>query len=247
MTALIIDDELHCSESLELMLERYCPETKVIGVTNDPIKGLGMITALKPDVVFLDIEMPHLSGFDLISKIGTVDFEIVFTTAYNEFAIQAFKVNAVDYLLKPISKTELVEATKKVKQRLSNQPDSLNLHALINGLGIQKPLSGKIALSSMEGLDFVEIDHIIRCEADSNYTDVIIENRKTITVSKTLKELEEQLSSQPFMRVHNSHLVNLNKIAKYQRGAGGYLIMENGDQVQVSRSKKAEFLDNLNQ
>jgi two-component system LytT family response regulator len=247
MTALIIDDELHCSESLELMLERYCPNTKIIGVTNDPLKGLGMITALKPDVVFLDIEMPHLSGFDLISKLDTIDFEIVFTTAYNEFAIQAFKVNAVDYLLKPISKNELIEATKKVKKRISKHSESFNLHALINGLGIQKPLSGKIALSSMKGLDFVEINSIIRCEADSNYSDVILEGNKKITVSKTLKELEELLVSQPFMRVHNSHLVNLNKISSYQRGTGGYLVMDNGDQIQVSRSKKAEFLDNLNQ
>ena len=246
MKAIIIDDEKHCTESLVIMFERYCKEVEVIGVTNDSLQGLGMITALKPDVVFLDIEMPHLSGFDLISKIDKIDFEIVFTTAYNEYAIQAFKVNAVDYLLKPISKNELIEASKRVKDRLNKTNNNFNVNALINGLGVSKPMQGRIALSNMDGLDFIDVNQIIRCEADSNYTTVVLEKNKKLTVSKTLKEIEELLISYSFMRVHNSHVVNLHKITKYQRGAGGYLILSNGDQIQVSRSKKAIFLDNLN-
>lgn len=246
MKAIIIDDEKHCTESLVLMFERYCKDVDIIGVTNDSMQGLGMITALKPDVVFLDIEMPHISGFDLISKIDNIDFEIVFTTAYNEYAIQAFKVNAVDYLLKPIGKEDLIEATKKVNGRMKTSSDNLNLHALMNGLGLKKPMTGKIALSSMDGLDFVQVNTIIRCEADSNYTIVVLEDNKKLTISKTLKELEEMLSAYPFSRVHNSHLVNINRIKKYQRGAGGVLTMDNGDTVHVSRNKKADFLDALN-
>jgi len=245
MKALIIDDELHCTESLQLMLERYCPEVELLGLTNDAIKGLGMISALKPDVVFLDIEMPHLSGFDLLSKVDKIDFEIVFTTAYNEFAIRAFKVNAVDYLLKPIGKNDLIEACKKVEKRLTYKPDGLNLHALLNELGLKKPKNGKVALSSMEGLDFVEADKIIHCVSESNYTNIYLVDGQKMVISKTLKEIEELLKDYGFLRVHNSHLVNLNRIKKYQRGSGGLLVMDNGDHVQVSRSKKSEFLDSL--
>jgi len=190
--------------------------------------------------------MPHLSGFDLISKLDKIDFAIVFTTAYNEFAIQAFKVNAVDYLLKPISKEDLLGAVAKVHERMNIHSDNLNINALINGFGLQQPMNGKVSLSSMDGLEFVEVKTIIRCEADSNYTHVILEDGGKITISKTLKDLEDQLANFPFMRVHNSHLVNLNRIKSYQRGAGGTLVMDNNDTIPVSRGKKNEFLDYLN-
>lgn len=243
MKALIIDDEKHCSESLHIMLEQFAPEVQVVGETNDPFQGLGMITAHKPDVVFLDIEMPHLSGFEMLKKLDKIEFEIVFTTAYDEFAIQAFKVNALDYLLKPIGKEDLLHAVEKAKVRRGEQHPNFGVNALLNGMG-EKAAGGKISLPTMEGLEFVEANEIIRCESDSNYSYIIFKDRK-LTISKTLKEVQTQLEPFNFYRIHNSHLINLNHIQRYQRGAGGMVIMDNGDHVQVSRSKKADFLGKI--
>ncbi|HAD98780.1 MAG TPA: DNA-binding response regulator [Cryomorphaceae bacterium] len=242
MKALIIDDEKHCSDSLLMMLEKNCPQVEVVDATNDPIKGIGLITAHKPDVVFLDIEMPHMSGFELLSKLEHIDFEIVFTTAYDEFALRAFKVNALDYLLKPIGVSELRNAVEKVKVRMSHSLPNLEVRAMLNNISPPPIENTRVALPTMEGLEFVPVESIIRCESDSNYTDVHLADGKRLTISKTLKEIQQMLEGKGFYRVHNSHLINLQHIQKYQRGAGGLLIMDNGDHVQVSRSKKSDFL-----
>jgi len=243
MKALIIDDEKHCSESLNIMLQQYTPVLEVIAETNDPFQGLGMIAAHKPDVIFLDIEMPHLSGFQLLSTLDKIDFEIIFTTAYDEFAIQAFKVNALDYLLKPIGREDLDKAVEKLKQRRGEEHPNFGVNALLNGI-MPTYNTGKVSLPTMEGFEFVQAGDIVRCESDSNYTYIYFKDRK-LTISKTLKEVQQLLEPYNFYRIHNSHLINLNHIQKYQRGAGGIVVMDNGDHVQVSRSKKADFLDRI--
>jgi two-component system LytT family response regulator len=245
MKALIIDDEKHCSESLHLLLGKYLPEVKVMGETNDPFAGIGLITAHKPDVVFLDIEMPHLNGFELLSKFERIDFEIVFTTAYDEFALRAFKVNALDYLLKPIGVEELQRAVEKAQVRIAQRLPNIEVKSMLNGLRATPNENSKVALPTMGGLEFVKISNIIRCQSDSNYTDVYLTDAKSLTISKTLKEIEQLLSGHGFYRTHASHLINLDRIQKYQRGAGGVVVMDNGDHVQVSRSKKADFLDQV--
>lgn len=244
MKAIIIDDEKHCSESLSLLLRKYAPDVKILGEANDPFQGIGLITAHKPDVVFLDIEMPHLSGFEMLNKLDKIDFEIVFTTAYDEFALRAFKVNAIDYLLKPIDHEDLNGALEKVRERLGHDHLNLSVKALLNEVSPKHKADKKIGLPTMEGLEFVKACDIIRCESDSNYTYIHLSDKK-ITISKTLKEIQQLLEGLNFYRVHNSHLINLDKIKRYQRGSGGVVIMDNDEHVHVSRSKKADFLNRI--
>lgn len=241
MKAIIIDDEKHCSESLQLLLNKYAPDVEVLAETNDPFKGLGLITAHQPEVVFLDIEMPHLSGFELLAKLDKINFELIFTTAYDEFALRAFKVNALDYLLKPIDQNDLMHALEKVREKIGKEALNFSANALLNELSPKRVAETKIGLPTMEGIEFVNANDIIRCESDSNYTYIYMQDKK-LTICKTLKEIQSILSGLNFFRVHNSHLINLNKIKRYQRGAGGVVIMDNDEHVQVSRSKKAEFL-----
>lgn len=245
MKALIIDDEIHCSESLRFLLNKYHADVKIVDEANDPIQAIGLIAVHKPEVIFLDIEMPHLNGFELLSKLETIDFEIIFTTAYDEFALKAIKVNALDYLLKPIGVEDLQKAIEKVRTRLGESLPNLEANAMLNYMIPRTNGNSKIALPTMEGLEFTTVSSIIRCESDNNYTDVHLENGKCLTISKTLKEIQNLLKDHSFCRIHASHLINLNHIQKYQRGAGGLVIMANGDHVQVSRGKKADFLDQI--
>ncbi len=245
MKAIIIDDEKHASESLRLLIEEYTPQVEVIAEANDPFQGLGLLTAHRPQLLFLDVEMPHLNGFDLLAKAKDLRFETIFTTAYDEFAVKAFKHNAIDYLLKPIEEDELKQAVAKAQERLTSSDLQFKFHALLNQLGKTDQSEGKISLPTMEGLEFVKLSEIIRCQSDSNYTEVILGEGKKIVVSKTLKEVEELLPAQIFVRVHHSHVVNLNHIKRYQRGSGGVLIMDNEDHVNVSRSKKNDFLKSI--
>lgn len=245
MKAIIIDDEKHCSESLRFLIEEFTPEVAVIAETNEPFKGLGLITAHQPDLLFLDIEMPNMNGFELLSKVGDLRFETIFTTAYDEFAVKAFKHNAIDYLLKPIDEDDLKQAVAKAKKRLHSNDLQFKFHALLNQMGKRNESGGKISLPTMEGLEFVSLQDIIRCQSDSNYTEVVLKSQKTVVVSKTLKEIEELLPKAVFVRVHHSHVINLNHVKRYQRGAGGVLIMDNGDHVNVSRSKKSDFLKSI--
>lgn len=245
MKALIIDDEKHCSESLQFLLNKNHPEVEIAGEANDPFQAIGLIAVHKPDVIFLDIEMPHLNGFELLSKLENIDFEIVFTTAYDEFALNAFKVNALDYLLKPIGVDDLKKSIEKVKLRMMESLPNLEVKAMLNNMNPRSNENSKIALPTMEGLEFTKVSSIIRCESDNNYTDVHLADGKCLTISKTLKEIQNLLKDHSFCRIHASHLINLNHIQKYQRGAGGLVVMANGDHVQVSRSKKADFLDQI--
>lgn len=247
MTAIIIDDEKHCSESLRLMLEEYTPQVEVVAEANDPFQGLGLLTARKPDILFLDVEMPHLNGFDLLSKVQGLNFETIFTTAHDEFAVKAFKHNAIDYLLKPVDDQELIEAVTKAQERLQSSDLHFKFHALLNQLD-KAPLTSqeKISLPSMEGLEFIRLQDIVRCESDGNYTHVILTNGSKLLVSRTLKEIEDSLPEMDFVRVHHSHLINLRHIQRYQKGVGGVLEMTNGEHVSVSRSKKNDFLNSLN-
>jgi two-component system LytT family response regulator len=246
MRAIMIDDEKHCSESLRFLIEEFTPQVELIAETNDPFQGLGLITAHRPDLLFLDIEMPHLNGFDLLSKLSNLKFVTFFTTAYDEFALKALKHNAVDYLLKPIDEQELQQAVAKAEEQINSSDLQFKLHALLNQLGKSEPqVEGKISLPTMEGLEFVKVQAIIRCQSDSNYTDLFLVDGQQLVVSKTLKEIEELLPSSCFVRVHHSHVVNLNHIMRYQKGAGGVLVMDNGDHVNVSRSKKNDFLNSI--
>lgn len=244
--AIIIDDEKHCSESLALLIEKYVPDMTIEAALNDPEEAVDVLVAKKPDLVFLDIEMPRLNGFDLLKALPIIDFEIIFTTAYDDFAIQAFKVSAIDYLLKPIERDELTKSIEKFKKHRADRDFEDRFMVFLSKYGrSEKGNLGKVALPTQEGFEFINQDIIVRCESDSNYTTVVLEGEKNIVVSRTLKDVESMLDKVSFVRVHHSHLINLGHIRKYHKGSGGVIVMDNGDNVSVSRSKKGEFLDRI--
>ncbi len=244
MKAIIIDDEYHCIESINLLIKKYHPQVEVIAEITNPSQAIKTIHSKKPDLVFLDIKMPEMTGFELISKFDEIDFNIIFTTAYDEFAIKAFRVGALDYLLKPIDPNELNQAIKKVEKKKLQGLSSLQIKGLLNQVNHLLNAREKLSLPTNNGVSFIKIDDIIRCEADSNYTRVICFNKEHL-VCKTLKELEELLKYADFQRIHHSHLINLKHIEKYHRGQGGFVLMTNGDHVDVSRSRKGEFIKNI--
>lgn len=242
--AIIIDDERHSCEITQVLVDDCCPNVEVVGVTTSPIEGMRLIRQEKPDLLFLDIEMPVLNGFQLLEKIGKIDFHIIFTTAYDEFAIKAFKVGAVDYLLKPIDSGELEEAVSRVRRRMLEPNSMSHIESLLRNMQKKDKIDGRLTVPTLNGLEVLTIDDIIRCEADSNYTTLVLADREVV-ISKTLKDIEEQLKSYPFIRVHQSHLIHLGHVQKYIKGNGGQLVMDNGDYINVSRNRKQHLLDAL--
>lgn len=239
---IIVDDELSSIETLEWEIQQNCPDLNVVAKCQSPQDGIEKIREHKPDLVFLDIEMPKLNGFQMLKEIPKIDFDVIFITAYDQFALEAIKANAMDYLLKPIDPEELVRAIEKVKSNRRPVVSQEMLEKLFTNLKHTHPHFPAIALPSMEGLEFIHVDEIIRCESESNYTKIFTTNGAKIVVSKTLKEMEEAVKNHHFYRVHNSHLVNLIHIKKYKKGKGGILEMSNGESIPVSRSRRDELL-----
>lgn len=241
--AVLLDDELHCTKTLEILLGQHCPQVSIKAVFNSPIEALDYLQKTPIDVLFLDIEMPFLNGFDLLSKLGDVDFKVIFTTAYDKFAIKAFKYSAFDYILKPIDEEELVEAVKLLEQRVMGNEQ---LQMLMDMMSSQSKKIDKVALPTSEGLEFIKVDDIVRCESDSNYTKIILLDSKALMVSKTLKEMTDLLSELDFVRVHNSHLINPKHITKYIKAGGGALILSDNVEIPISRQKKENILQLIN-
>ena len=243
--SIIIDDELHCIETLRLLLTEHCPDVEVVEHCKSAVNALSAIEKHKPDLLFLDIEMPHMNGFEMLEQFGEIPFSVIFTTSYDQYAIKAIRFSALDYLLKPIDPKELVGAVHKVQSRKQG-PIPEQFHMLIDKLQSKEHAFTKTAIPTSEGFELLPTDQIISCEADDNYTVFNIKSRKKIVACRSLKEVEEQLTSFSFfIRVHHSHLVNLNEVAKYVRGEGGYLVMSDGSIVNVSRSRKETLLKTL--
>ncbi|MFC0603644.1 LytR/AlgR family response regulator transcription factor [Winogradskyella pulchriflava] len=243
--ALLIDDEPMALRSLERMLLKHCPEINVIGKTINPEEAVTLINDKKPDVLFLDIAMPRLDGFELLEQIDYKNAQVIFITAYDEYALQAFKTAAADYLLKPIDKEELIQAVNKVAQLLDTDTTQNYIADLFERLQKTNNKISSIGLPTMEGLDFVKTDTIIYCHSDGNYTEIFLNDKRKILVTRKIKYIEEKLDAAQFVRVHNSYLVNLNHVEKYIKGRGGTLIMVNGDSIPVSVRKKNDFLDSF--
>ena len=242
--AIIVDDEPYCCDTLETMLEKYCPEVQPVAVCHSGEEAIVAVNHQKPDLVFLDIEMPRMNGFDMLQKIGPINFEIIFTTSFDQYALRAIRFSALDYLLKPIDKDDLQTAVQKVIQR-TQKPIAQQLQLLMQKL--QQPVNplNKIALPTMEGLQMVPVESILYCESDSNYTIFYLKDKQKIIVSRTLKEMEEMLEEYSFARVHSSYLVNLHEVNKYIKGEGGYLVLNDGSTVNVSASRKKLLLGKL--
>ncbi|MFY0673605.1 MAG: response regulator transcription factor [Bacteroidia bacterium] len=245
MRAVIIDDEVRSRESLEILVKENCKNVEVVALAESVESGLATLKQHKPDLLFLDIELQDGTGFDLLEKSALDDFHVIFTTAFENYALKALKLSAVDYLLKPINAEELVQAVNKAEELSDNDSTNKNFELLLQNLQ-NSTGKHKIALPTSEGLTFINVSDIIRCQADGSYTHFFFKDRKKILVSKKIKEYEELLSPYNFVRVHHSHLVNLDEVAKYVRGDGGYVVMSDGETVYVSKRKKEDFMSALN-
>ncbi|MCB9234197.1 MAG: response regulator transcription factor [Bacteroidia bacterium] len=246
ITALIIDDVANARAALRADLEDYCPNVEILGEAEGVQTGIEAVRKLKPQLIFLDIQMDDGTGFDLLEAFPAADFKVIFTTAWNEYAIKAFKFSAVDYLLKPIDGEELKGAVLRVEEELKSSPGGINLNLLMeNFRKIRQDGVKKIALNTQEKIHIVNIDEIIRCESSSNYTIFYLTNNRQILVTRTLKDYENILSDHSFLRVHHSHLLNLNFLREYVKVDGGYAIMTDGQQVPVSTRKKDVLLKAL--
>jgi two-component system LytT family response regulator len=244
LRAIIVDDEPKSLENLKILAEEFIKNVSVVAVCKNVREALVAVKTHHPDIVFLDIQMQNESGFDLLSKIDEIDFEVIFVTAYSEFAIKAFKFSAIDYLLKPIDIEELRAAVRKVEEKRTGRVAGRLkvLHDNLLGFGGD---TSKIALPSAEGLIFIMVNEIFYCEASSNYTIFYTAGNKQYVVSKTLGEYEDLLLDHDFFRIHHSYLVNLNVIKKYVKGEGGYVILNNDVSLNVSKRKRGDFLNRL--
>lgn len=245
--AVIIDDEKDSIDTLRWKLDNYCPDVSVIASFEKPADGVAYLKKNPVDLLFLDIEMPMLTGFDVLEELGRdISFDIIFITAYDNFGIQAVKFSALDYLLKPVQNKELKEAIDKHLKKSQQKIPSEQIDLLLNNVQAErKGKRGRIALASKESIEFVDPNDIVVCEANSNYTNVyLIEGRKRV-ISKTLKDFEEMLMQFDFFRAHNSHLINLGRVKEFIRGDGGYIVMENKMKIPVSKNRKEELMQLL--
>jgi len=240
---ILIDDESNSLEMMEWLLKTYCPQVKIEAMCNAADRGIEAIHKYRPDVVFLDIEMPHMNGFDMLEQFDKLFFDVVFCTAYDQFAIKAFRYSALNYLLKPVDPEDLKETIRRLEEKKS-VPSQGQIELLLQNIRqTNKPGVQRIALTTGDGMIFVPTTDILYCEAESNYTAVVLEGGKKIIVSKVLKEIDEALAGPDFFRVHNSFLININRIRKFVRGDGGYVVMEDGANVSISRSRRQEFME----
>ena len=237
INAIIVDDEADCCESLATLLERYCPEVKILDICYSADAALQSIKERNPQILFLDIEMPFMNGFQLLEKLGDINFELIFTTSYDQYALKAIRFSALEYLLKPIDLEELQQAVKKAVQR-NQYPHPQQLEILLEKIKHPTVLFNKVAIPTFEGFQFVLAESIIKCEAENNYTFLFLKDNRKLIASRNLKDIEEMLEDYSFIRVHNSFLVNINEVEKYVKGEGGYLQMSDGSIVNVSRSRK---------
>lgn len=241
MQAIIIDDEAKGRLALKEKIKTYCPELEIVAEATNGKEGILAIEKHHPQIIFLDIEMPVMNGFEMLNNLPDKNFHIIFTTAYDQYAIKAIKYAAFDYLLKPVDIEELVNAVAKIDNKQKNQTKN-QIELLQQNIEHPKKHLHKLAIPTVEGLLFYDINDVVHLEANSNYTNIFFSNKTKILASKTLKEFEELLPGDIFFRTHHSHLINLNYIKRYIKGDGGQIELQNGDYVDVARRKKDEFL-----
>ena len=245
INALIIDDEADGREALQIAVEKYCPEVTIKGTYATPEQGMHAIKQVNPDLVFLDVQMPQMSGFDVLQQLMPLTFEVIFVSAHDRYAIKAIKFSALDYLLKPVDVDDLMHAVKKVKERLHQKNNSYQYQSVLNNIQLKSGRIEKLAIPSLDGIDFFNTDDIIYCRADGSYTTLFLKDKPDCLVSKNLKDFENILTESGFCRVHHSFLINLKHVQKYVKGDGGYVLLTDGHHVDISRRKKDEFLSLL--
>jgi two-component system LytT family response regulator len=244
--SILVDDEVNSLDALTILLNEYCPQVEVVARCASPQLALDLIRKLSPELLFLDIEMPGFNGFELLERLGSIPFQVIFTSGYDQYGIKAIKFSALDYVLKPIDPQELVAAVNKVQVQ-KHLPTPAQYEFLLSQIQNRDLRLNKLAIPTNDGYVLLSVEQIVFCEANDNYTHFRLKGGKNITACRTLKEIEEQLSEFPFLiRVHHSYLVNLNEVLRYVRGEGGYLVMNDGASINVSRSRKESLLRKIN-
>ena len=243
MRAILVDDEKELLKFLELMISKHVPELEVVGACDNPADAVEKIKTLKPDIVFLDIQLREVTGFELLDQLGPRDFELIFTTSHESYALKALKAGALDYLVKPVQLEDLRTAVEKVRMKRISATSTQQLEMLMSYFKPAKPKVRRVALTASDHLVFVDTNDIIYCESDSNYTTFFLVKGDKVVVSKTLKDVEEILEGDDFFRIHASYLVNMKHVSKFTRGDGGHVVMSNNQQLTVSRKKKDEFFE----
>jgi two-component system, LytTR family, response regulator len=245
ITAIIIDDEQHSIDSLATDISRHCNHVEVVARCTSAKEGIFSIKQLKPQLVFLDIEMPWMNGFEMLEMIEPIHFSIIFTTAYDKFAAKAFRISAVDYLLKPVDAADLKAAVRKAEEKIASSGGASNIQNLLQN--IRQPVQDqKIALPSRDGFEFAQVNSILYCNAEGAYTKVVFSDRKhPMLISRTLGDIEEMLPVEIFVRIHHSTIVNINAITHYIRTDGGYVVMNTNEKLMVSKSRKEAVMEKL--
>ncbi len=237
---IIVDDEHMAIQSLQLILKDYCPDLEISGTAKSPLEAIKLINQTHPDLVFLDIEMPNGTGFDVLEAIPNRNFDVVFVTAYNHYALKAIKFSAADYILKPVDIEEIIQTIEKIKQR-RNQAGSASpdLSALLMNMKLASPK--KIAVPTSNGTEFISVDEILYITADRSYCQIFLTEKRNMVVSKSLSELEILLPAENFYRLHKSHSINLEFVKKHLKTDGGIVELTDGTKLYIARSKKDEF------
>lgn len=246
LKAIIVDDESHSRETLKNLVIEFCSNVEVLATVSSVEDAITSISNLRPDIVFLDIELQTGTGFDILDRLENIDFQVVFTTAFEQYAIKAVKFSSLDYLLKPIDLEELQNAVEKARKIKDQVVYNQQLAVLLFNLKQKQPSLNKICLSTSDGYEFINLDEILYCKAEGSYTSFKLKNNVSHLVSKHLKEYENLLTDENFMRVHNGFLINLKEVKKYIKSDGGYILMNNDETVSISRNKKDAFFEAMN-
>ncbi len=242
--AIIIDDEPNCIDSLKIDLQKNCKNIAVCETCTSAKEAIPAISKFKPGLIFLDVAMPGMNGFEMLEMIGSIDFCIIFTTAHDQFAARAFRISAVDYLLKPIDPDDLKVAVQKAEDKILAMAGPVNIQNLL--YNIKQPVNHqRVALPNRDGYEFTEVNTILYCTAEGAYTKIYFNNKRSVLVSRILGDIEEMLPSELFLRIHHSTIVNINSITQYVRTDGGYVVMINNEKLMVSKARKDELLARL--
>lgn len=242
--AIIIDDEQNCIDALVADIAKYCSNVEIVAECVSGKEGILSIKKHKPRLIFLDVEMPWMNGFEMLELLDNIDFCIIFTTAYDKFAAKAFRICAVDYLLKPIDAEDLKAAVFKAEEKILTSAGVVNIHNLLHNIK-QPPPQQKIALPNRDGYEFVHVNSILYCGAEGAYTKIVFNDKHSLLISRTLGDIEEMLPGEIFIRIHHSTIVNLNAVTHFIRADGGYLVMNSNEKLMVSKARREVLLERM--
>ncbi len=241
----IVEDEKHSRETLKNLLNEFCNNVEIVGMAGSVEEAISVISNTRPELVFLDIELQTGTGFDVLNRLNDLHFEVVFTTAFEHYAIKAIKFSSLDYLLKPIDIYELNVAVEKAKEKKDDASNQKKLEVLLNNIKAQPEGERKICLATQESIEFINIREISYCEASGSYTRFYLKDGSKLLVSKNLKEYESMLTEYHFMRVHNSYVINLREVKSLVKSEGGYILMNDNSQISISPKKRDVFMEKM--